>query len=106
MTKIKSFIHEINSFSPIKTLIFNFHYFGIKGISFPVIIGKRFKLQTLKGAVTLPPVLPNRIHLGIDDFGWMTSTGYWINEGNVHFEGNCYIGNGTRIQVFQMPTFI
>ena len=29
----------------------------------------------------------------------MTSPGYWINEGNVHFGGSCYIGNGTKITV-------
>lgn len=96
---IKSILYELISFSAFKTLIFNLHYFGFRGLSFPVIVGKYFKLHTLKGTVSLPPKLEHKIYLGKDDFGWMKYPGCWKNMGHVHFEGSSYIGNGTRISV-------
>ena len=95
----KKILCELISFSFIKTLIFNLHYFGLKGLTFPVIIGKRFKLRLLQGTVTIPDKLEHKIYLGKNDFGWMNGIGTWKNKGHIHFEGSAYIGNGTRISV-------
>ncbi len=82
-----------------RTLRFNLHYFGLKGLRLPVLIGRRFHLRVLRGRVLLPRDLRQKIFLGRDDFGYMRSQGAWCNEGEVFFEGPCYIGNGTRISV-------
>jgi acetyltransferase-like isoleucine patch superfamily enzyme len=107
--KAMYFRHNLTTFletSWIKTLYFNLRYFGWKGFSLPVIVGKKFKLKKMKGTVILPESLPKKIFLGRDDFGWMRSHGYWCNEGTVIFEGSCFIGNGTRLTVSQEGTLI
>lgn len=83
----------------LRTLRFNLHYFGLSGLRLPVLVGRKFRLGVLRGRVTLPQGLRQKIFLGRDDFGYMRSRGDWCNQGQVCFEGPCYIGNGTRISV-------
>lgn len=82
-----------------KTIYFNLHYFGRRGVRLPVIVSRKFKLKKMKGTVELSGTFTKRVFLGRDDFGWMAARGYWCNEGQVRFDGPCYIGNGTRITV-------
>ena len=39
--------------SPLKTLIFNLHYFGLRGLKFPVLVFNNFKLKKCSGVVEL-----------------------------------------------------
>ena len=35
--------------SPLKTLRFNLHYFGLRGLGLPVLVSRSTKLHTLRG---------------------------------------------------------
>jgi len=107
MKKAMYFRHNLETLlttSWVKTFYFNLHYFGWKGFSLPVIVGRKFKLKKMKGTVILPKSPSKKIFLGRDDFGWMRSYGFWCNEGRIIFEGPCYIGNGTRLTVSREGT--
>jgi len=99
LERIKLLFKELFSLSLFKTLYFNFHYFGLRGFSFPVLVGRKFKLKKMKGTVIIPDHMEHKIFLGRNDYGRMTNHGYWINSGTVQFLGNCHIGNGTTISV-------
>ena len=42
--------------SVLKTLRFNLHYFGIKGMRLPVIVSKSVMLKSLRGGKKLSPI--------------------------------------------------
>ena len=97
--KLTLFLNELFATSIIKTLYFNLHYFGIRGLYLPVLVNKKFKLKKMEGVVLLPEKLEGRIFLGRNDYERMENFGYWSNAGTVCFLGNCHIGNGTHICV-------
>ena len=39
--------------SPLKTLIFNLHYFGLKGFYLPVLVARNVELNKMQGSVIL-----------------------------------------------------
>lgn len=99
LQKITLFFKEIFATSIIKTLYFNLHYFGIRGLRIPVLVSKKFKLKKMGGTVLLPDTLEHRIFLGRNDYKRMENYGYWSNAGTVCFLGSSHIGNGTYISV-------
>lgn len=40
---------ELLRISILKTILFNLHYFGRKGLKFPVLVGKNFIFKKLRG---------------------------------------------------------
>ena len=51
--------------SPLKTLRFNLHYFGLRGLGLPVLVSRSTKLHTLRGGgYRLTPSRPLPCALG------------------------------------------
>ena len=87
--------------SILKTLQFNLHYFGLRGLKFPVLIFKNFRLNKLCGKVELRDWSFGSVRLGqqmvgiIDD---KTEKGIWsVGGGTVCFNGKVKIGSACRI---------
>ena len=84
----------------IKTLRFNFHYFGLKGLKLPVLISRYTRLSKLGGVVIANCTSPGCIHIGFDGvsiFDVHHERAIWQNTGNITFEGSATLGQGTRI---------
>lgn len=87
--------------SILKTLQFNLHYFGLRGLKFPVLIFKNFRLNKLCGKVKLRDWSFGSVCLGrqmvgiIDD---KTEKGIWsVGGGTVCFNEKVKIGSACRI---------
>lgn len=86
--------------SILKKLQFNLHYFGLRGLKFPVLIFKNFRLNKLCGKVKLRDWSFGSVRLGrqmvgiIDD---KTEKGIWSVGGTVCFNGKVKIGSACRI---------
>ena len=86
--------------SILKTLRFNFHYFGLKGFKFPCLISRNFILKKLGGEVVLNNYNTGIIRLGFGNVGIFDkkkSKGVWENNGYIEFIGRCFLGHGTKI---------
>lgn len=85
----------------LKTLIFNIHYFGLKGLKFPVVVSRKVKFENLKGRVECKYYKTASIHLGfsgVSIFDYNNERSIWDNEGGkILFEGQATLGQGTRI---------
>ena len=92
-------MNYLKKYSCFKTLYFNLHYFGLRGLTLPVLIGRKFKLKKMQGKVIIPDSLNRRIYLGTNDYQRFENYGYWINSGTIEFLGTCSIANGTYISV-------
>jgi len=93
---------QIFEVSIIKTVIFNFHYFGLRGlIKIPIIVYKNFILYSLKGKIYLNDnISMGDIRLGtggVGIFNRKSDRGIWQNNGKIIFEGKCRIGIGAKI---------
>lgn len=92
---------NILGISILKTLQFNLHYFGLRGLKFPVLIFKNFRLNKLCGKVELRDWSFGAVRLGqqmvgiIDD---RSEKGIWsVGGGTVCFNGKVKIGSSCRI---------
>lgn len=68
----------------LKTLIFNIHYFGLKGLKFPVVVSRKVKFENLKGRVECKYYKTASIHLGfsgVSIFDYNNERSIWDNEG-------------------------
>lgn len=86
--------------SILKTLWFNFHYFGWKGFEFPCLISRNFILKKLGGEVVLSKYNTGIIRLGFGNVGIFDKKrqkGVWENNGYIEFNGRCFLGHGTKI---------
>ena len=87
--------------SIIKTLIFNFRYFGIRGILvLPVLVGKNVEFHTLKGKVICEEFKTGIVQIGLNDMGnhpKRTTFASIQNNGTIRCKGKVYLGVGTRI---------
>ena len=63
---------KILEISPLKTLRFNLHYFGFKGLKLPVLISRSTKLHTLRGGYRLSLFGPLAFVLGFP--AWAPAT--------------------------------
>lgn len=85
----------------IKTLLFNFKYFGIRGILLcPVLIARNVKLECLEGKVQCNDPKRGGIKLGYSDLGIIDSRyqkAIWENKGIVIFEGRANLGKAVKI---------
>lgn len=83
-----------------KTIRFNLHYFGIRGLKLPVLIFRNFTLKKLGGTVEIKCGAGfASVRLGQQMVGIVDSKGSWSSQGNVVFEGNCKIGSGSKLAI-------
>lgn len=80
-----------------KTFYFNLKYFGIRGLSLPVIVSRKFKLKKMGGFVVLGESLNGKIFLGRSETYFLEGRGVWHNEGKVCFNGKCILGSGLKM---------
>ena len=94
-------ITKILRISIIKTIRFNFHYFGIKGvIKTPVLIAKNIKIKALKGKCHIQSFKRGSIRIGIYDCNFYekrANRGIWQNYGEVYFGSGIEIYLGAKI---------
>ena len=89
--------------SVVKTLRFNVHYFGFRGlVDLPVLVARNYFFRTLRGGVHI--VAPRRfgVKLGFPGTGTVDQRyrrGCWEVEGRVEFSGTAYFGHGSAISV-------
>lgn len=90
-------IKKLTRISIIKTLRFNLRYFGIRGFTFPVIVGRNFILSSMNGTVHIDSFKTGNIWLGLSDINFYDGRsirGVWRNEGKINLRhDNCvYVG--------------
>lgn len=86
----------------IKTLHFNFHYFGWRGARLPVLIARNYVLSELHGQVSIVNPRPGCIRLGYSSVGIFDARfdrGIWQCSGKVTFEGGAVFSQGSKISV-------
>lgn len=85
-----------------KTIYFNLHYFGIKGLCIPVLLSSRVKLKKMSGKVILSkPLKTAMIRIGLPSaemFDDSRISTLWINDGVIEFKGSAGIRNGACIR--------
>lgn len=97
---MKKLLCKISRISFIKTLILNVKYFGLKGLLFPILVGKRVELKTLKGKIHLTSFKTGTIQIGVNEVGHIpskTTSCVFDNNGDIVFGDNVYCGIGTAI---------
>lgn len=83
-----------------KTLRFNLHYFGKKGLKLPILISRHTKFHHLGGTIILDDNKFGSVFIGfkhISLFDVKYERSIWDNFGTVHFGKNIQLGQGTRI---------
>lgn len=85
-----------------KSIIFNLHYFGIKGLSLPVLCSSNVKLTKMRGKVVISPNIKTAgIKLGFTNsemFKFEKKRLNWINDGLIEFRGKAGIHSGSIIR--------
>lgn len=100
----KKGLSKLVEVSIMKTLRFNLHYFGIRGLRFPVLVARNMRLRALKGGVELGSVEFGIVRLGFSSVGIFdhrSSRGMWEVFGKVRFDGRASFGQGAKISVGQ-----
>lgn len=94
---MNNIIKKILLMSLYKTLKLNIKYFGLKGLLFPVLIGKNVEIKTLKGKIILNEFKPFNIRIGTNELGNQPKNKYSIfsNTGTIIFNGSASMGIGT-----------
>ena len=93
--------------SLIKTLFFNIKCFGAKFYIFPILIGKKVKLES-KGKIIIPNLKFGAVKIGLDSlksFNRNYDYTLFANFGTIKFKGNANFLTGTRILNFNNLTF-
>lgn len=88
--------------SPLKTLRFNLHYFGLRGLRLPVLVSRSTKLHTLRGGVSLDSFKTATVRLGFSGVGtcdMRCERAIWQVSGKVSLGTNIALGQGSRISV-------
>lgn len=97
MMKLKKLLET----SLVKTIRFNYHYFGIKYVLKPlVLISRNVKLKKLKGIVKINKRETGIVQIGygyVGIFDKGNEKALWENNGTITFKGSAYIGLGSRI---------
>lgn len=100
MKSFRKLIRKVWALSIIKTLWFNLHYFGWRGIHCYVLVSKYVILDSLHGNVELREKRFGIVQIGfpsINIFDSKYERTVWSNSGDVVFLGKAYLGQGTRI---------
>lgn len=80
--------------SILKTILFNLHYFGRKGLKFPVLVGKNFIFKKLRGGVKVESYRTANIRIGFDGTGICDER---YQRGIWHVDGDVFLGENVRI---------
>lgn len=85
--------------SILKTLIFNIKYFGIKGLTFPVLVGHKVELNKLGGKIIINNPKFGHIKLGIYTPANYSSKNIstFSNDGIIIFNTKASLGTGFRL---------
>ena len=85
--------------SILKTLIFNIKYFGLKGLTFPVLIGHKVELNKLGGKIIINNPKFGHIKLGIYTPANYSSNNIstFFNNGIIIFNTKASLGTGFRL---------
>lgn len=87
-----------------KTIWFNLHYFGLKGLNLPVLLSNKVKIKKLKGIVSIN----STYHFGMIKLGFTAPEMYdnnklsfvWINDGFIEFKDTATMSNGVVVRVY------
>lgn len=91
-------IYKLKRISITKTMIFNYHYFGLKSLLTPyVYVGKKTRFASLKGSVEIKNKRRGCILIGYTDNGFQFEESVWNNKGTVIFEGSATFSQGIKI---------
>lgn len=86
-----------------KSLYFNLRYFGLRGLTLPVLISHRTRLRKLEGRIHLPEKTKTagiRIGFGnVPIFDEKRSRTIFSNQGTIYFKGRAKIGHGGKVVV-------
>lgn len=86
--------------SLLKTIRFNLRYFGLRGLKFPVLIARSYRLKELRGHVDLCCMRFGSVRLGYSSVGIFDrrdSRGIWQVSGTIVFKGRASFGSGSKI---------
>jgi len=86
--------------SYLKSLYFNLHYFGLKGLKLPVLLGKNVSLLKTGGNITLDEFRYGIVTIGLnrgDIFSFETNPTVFENSGQLHFKGQAIFGIGSKL---------
>lgn len=84
--------------SILKTILFNLHYFGRKGLKFPVLVGKNFIFKS--SGVKVESYRTANIRIGFDGTGICDEKyqrGIWYVDGDVFLGENVRIAAGVKV---------
>ena len=86
--------------SIIKTIRFNFHYFGWKGLFyFPALIAKGVRLKSLKGRVILSSLSFKKIMVGFPNSSIPVTKGILDINGELHVSGKLFLAEGACLKI-------
>lgn len=93
-----------NIFDLPKTLYFNYHYLGIKGVlSLPIFVSRKVKLLKSNGGINIKDrYTSGMIQIGypkVGIFDYKYERTIWEMSGIVNFSGEASIGHGSKISV-------
>lgn len=91
---------KVFQLSLIKTLHFNLHYFGFKGLKLPVLVSRYTRLSRLEGEVYIEKPSFGCIHIGFEGvsiFDAKKDRAIWDNSGKIVFKSKATLGQGTRL---------
>lgn len=90
--------------SLIKSLRFNLHYFGLRGLSLPVLVSRNVSIRRLRGGVKLASYKTGTVRLGystVGIFDHVLNRAIWEVDGVVQFGSNVYMGQGFKVSVLE-----
>lgn len=90
-------IKKILDISIIKTFIFNFRYFGLKGLKLPCLISRSTKFEKLGGEVILSKYRFASIVIGFGPMQASYNYGRWYNTGTIIFDKKAHLYRGFYI---------
>lgn len=93
-------INSLLKVSIFKTLLFNLHYFGLKGLRIPVLVSKNVLFKCMRGGVILESFRTCNVKIGFEKTGILDpkySRFIWFVEGEVALGDNVNISSGVKL---------
>lgn len=86
------------------TIYFNFKYLPFEqAIKIPILVSRRVRIRIANGSITIKgEIHTGMIRIGMDSVGIfdnIKSRSIWQVQGDVIFNGNCFLGHGCKISV-------
>lgn len=94
---------KLRQVSIAKTVRFNVHYFGLRGlVGLPILVARNYFFRTLRGGVRVEAPKRFGVKLGFPGTGTVDQRfrrGCWEVEGDVEFAGSAFFGHGSAVSV-------